>query len=206
MNKRNAIAFILFFFLCGCTSKHPIKIGIQPYEGMKRNLSDTIADALRQTYQAEVEVMKSIPLPGKAFVNTKTPRYRADSLIRFLATDKADSFDYILGLTTYDISFTKKNADGSIKKPASRYADWGIFGLGDMPGSSCVVSSYRLQHPDQKVFINRLKKVAIHELGHNLGLPHCNTKGCVMQDAVERIQTIDQANASLCSTCKKSIE
>jgi len=192
-----SIAFILY----ACSSK-PIKVGIQPYENFNTTVTDSIVSALRQTYGAEIYILNNQPLPAHAFIHTKSPRYRADTLIRFLKTNKPDFVDYFIGLTTQDISCTKRDSEGNIKKPHSTYSDWGVFGLGYLPGSSCMVSSYRLQHHNQKVFIARLKKVAIHELGHNLGLPHCDSKGCVMQDAVERIQTIDSANSGLCSTCK----
>ena len=35
----------------------------------------------------------------------------------------------------------------------------------------------------------RLWKVAIHELGHTLGLPHCPNNGCLMQDAHGTVKT-----------------
>jgi archaemetzincin len=47
--------------------------------------------------------------------------------------------------------------------------------------------------------------VAIHEIGHNLGLKHCSTPKCVMQDAVETIKTVDVAGVELCNSCKKEI-
>ncbi len=41
------------------------------------------------------------------------------------------------------------------------------------------------QHSNPKKYFTRFKKVAVHEFGHNLGLPHCSDKTCVMPDAVE---------------------
>ncbi|MBX9851002.1 MAG: hypothetical protein K2X86_04505 [Cytophagaceae bacterium] len=63
--------------------------------------------------------------------------------------------------------------------------------MGYRPGPSCVVSAFRLnsQHPR---FVERLKKVCLHELGHNLDLPHCPDKGCFMTSAAEKIATIDE--------------
>lgn len=41
-------------------------------------------------------------------------------------------------------------------------------------------------------YIERIKKICIHELGHNLGLKHCEFhEKCVMRDAAETIKTID---------------
>ena len=62
-----------------------------------------------------------------------------------------------------------------------------------------------LQHTSPEIHFSRLKKVSIHEFGHNLGLPHCPNKRCVMTDAVENITTIDNANFDLCEKCKMKI-
>ena len=193
----------LVFILSGCSGKSDLTIVLQPYGTFDARLADTLVETISQTYGVKVHLLKNSAFPEDAFIHTKTARYRADSLIRFLKNDKSDSVDYIMGLTNQDISFTKRDTHGNIKKPHSTYSDWGIFGLGYMPGSSCIVSSHRLQHPDRTVFIARLKKVAIHELGHNFGLPHCDSTGCVMQDAVETIQTIDASSGHLCASCKK---
>jgi archaemetzincin len=45
----------------------------------------------------------------------------------------------------------------------------------------------------------------MHEAGHNLGLRHCKNTDCVMQDAAEKISTIDRVERALCEQCKKQI-
>jgi len=149
--------------------KHVV-VGLQPFENFNPVLSDTIATALQKTYDFNTVVLKSIPIPSEAFVNTKTPRYRADFLIKFLQDHKADSIDYILGLTHQDISITKKDKQGNVKSPKEKYSDWGVMGLGYTPGSSCILSTYRLTHDNQEIYMDRMQKISIHELGHNLGL------------------------------------
>jgi archaemetzincin len=104
-----------------------------------------------------------------------------------------------------DVSTTKRDESGEIKSPKEKYADWGVFGLGYRPGPSCIISTYRIAHKSRSVFMERLKKVAIHEVGHNLGLDHCKTNDCVMQDAAETIKTIDRSAMQLCVNCKSKI-
>ncbi len=144
-------------------------------------------------------------MPKQAFVNIKSPRYRADSMILFQKRSKADSIDYVLGVTSSDISTTKKDKYGNILQPESRYKDWGLFGLGYVPGPSCIVSTYRLGKSSAK-FPSRLVKISLHELGHNLGLPHCTySEKCVMRDAAETILTIDEVSELLCDHCKSQL-
>ena len=82
-----------------------------------------------------------------------------------------------------------------------KYRDFGVFGLGYVGGPSCVVSTHRLGHSDRPRFFDRLKKIVVHELGHNRALPHCTDTACVMRDAVERMSSIDAAAASFCAVC-----
>ena len=126
-------------------------------------------------------------------------------MINLQKKNKVDSLDFILGLTTKDISVTKKDKWGKIKTPNYKYADWGIMGLAYCPGNSCIVSTFRIQHPNSKTHFTRFKKVAVHEFGHNLGLPHCPDKTCVMTYAVESVKTIDNAKLALCGKCKAQL-
>lgn len=206
---RNIFIFLFFAFLfVACSSNNGAKkIAIQPFLGISQNYVLEVKQALELYYGISVVVLKPIALPQKAFVNIKSPRYRADSLIRFLRRNKADSIDFIIGLTHRDISITKRDKKGNIKKPESRYKDFGIFGLGFRPGSSCVVSIFRLASGKngKSKHLSRLKKIACHEIGHNFGLKHCQNKKCFMQDAAEKISTIDGVSNELCAACLKKI-
>jgi archaemetzincin len=200
------LIIVLVLAACKFISPHKnIKVGVQPYHNFDVALTDTIAKTIEQSYGFEVAILPVKPLPKTAFIHVKSPRYRADSLLLDLKRNKSKDVDYLLGLTSTDISTSKYVQRREIKKPESKYADWGVFGLGYKPGPSCIVSTYRLKTNNQKQFISRLKKVCIHELGHNLGLPHCETPKCVMQDAVESIRTVDSANFEFCEKCKRRI-
>lgn len=204
--KKLLVAILLILSIASCEhQKHDKVIALQPYINFDKSLLDTISKTMEGIYNKRVVILPSGKLPQEAFIKIKFPRYRADKLISILSKNKPDSIDYILGLTTQDISTTKKNADGSVKEPASKYSDWGVFGLGYMPGSSCVVSTYRIKNPDSKM-MERLKKICIHELGHNMGLPHCDSEFCVMADAAETVKTVDQVHLGLCASCKKKLE
>jgi archaemetzincin len=181
------------------------KVGIISFDRVEAGLTDTIVHTIKDVYGFEVTVLGKQKIPQSFFVTIKTPRYRADSIIQYLRNTKPDTIDYMVGITGFDVSATKYDDDGHILKPIDKYTDWGVFGLGYVGGPSCVVSTFRLKADNKKLFTERIKKVVVHELGHNLGLPHCPNKNCVMRDAVEKISTIDDEGLSLCGDCRKNI-
>ncbi|SFQ50377.1 archaemetzincin [Flavobacterium akiainvivens] len=204
------IVLILAFLLFGCKEERyaspdkDIVVGLLPYKGMDGNYVSNIETEIEKYYNVKVSILEDKALPQTAFINIKSPRYRADSLIAFQKRMNLD-VDYIMGLTHRDISITKHDDKGQIRKPEWRYNDFGIMGLAYCPGNSAVVSYFQLKTPDKAKQFGRFKKVTIHELGHNFGLPHCPDKKCVMTDAVESIKTVDNANPWLCAICKNKL-
>jgi archaemetzincin len=199
-----AFFIIQVILLIGCNPENK-KVGVQTFENFTPELRDTVKAAIERYYKFKVYTYPSRDIPANFFVKLKTPRYRADSLIKYLKSIKPDSIDYFIGLTEKDISVTISDDDGNVKAPAYRYKDWGVFGYGYQPGSSCVVSTFRL-NKNHKNFISRLKKISLHEVGHNLGLEHCMDENCFMRDAAESIHTIDIVNLRLCENCFSKIE
>jgi len=167
-------------------------IYIQPLgEGLADADVAFVKDALRAFYDVEAPLLPRIALPKTTFYPPRQ-RYRAEKLLDFLAPRLPDDGLRILGLTSADISTTK----GDVQ-------DWGILGLGTIDGSACVISSFRCQRrvsePGQAVI--RLGKVAVHEIGHTLGLQHCPTVGCLMEDAEGKVATCDR-EYDLCLDCR----
>jgi len=86
-----------------------------------------------------------------------------------------------------------------------------IFGQAFLNGRSGIVSIYRLKNekygmkPDAPLFLNRLRKEVIHELGHTFGLIHCLHPACVMRSATY-VEDIDQKDHRFCMRCRAAIE
>jgi len=198
------LLLIVFVVSCKVAPDQDTIVVIQPLGRYDAALTDTLRRAIRLYYGVQVLIGVCQSIPESFFVQLKTPRYRADSIIHYLRTTKPGHVDYVLGFTNQDISTTKKDKSGRIKQPVNRYTDWGVMGLAYSPGVACVVSTYRLKSNEQKL-TDRTIKVALHELGHSFGLPHCENKKCVMTDAVESVRTVDQADPALCSRCKHKI-
>lgn len=180
-------------------------LGIIPYKGIDAKEVEIISKTIEDFYSIQTTILPQQDLPRTAFVNIKSPRYRADSIIRIQNRNLPDSLDFVMGLTTKDVSVTKNDKDGTIKKPEWKYNDFGVMGLAYCPGKSSIISKFRLKNKDKKLELERFKKVVIHEFGHNLGLPHCENTHCVMTSAAEKIATIDKEKMELCSKCKKQL-
>ena len=156
-----------------------------------------VKDALVGLYGAEVRVLERRDLPKRAWYPPRK-RWRAEKLLDFLDELAPNDADQVLGLTADDISTTKGDVE-----------DWGVMGLGEDPGRAAVISTFRCRKktrardPDEHAR-ERLAKTAAHEIGHTLGLDHCPTRGCLMEDAEGSVLTTDR-EYDLCQKCRAKL-
>jgi archaemetzincin len=86
-----------------------------------------------------------------------------------------------------------------------------VFGEAQVNGKAAVVSSFRLRDElyglpkNPKRLKERLKKEAIHELGHTFGLIHCRDPECVMH-SYTYAEEIDLKSKDFCHTCAALFE
>ena len=168
---------------------HMIPLGAIPLADL-----ETADKGLRAQAPFVVTIEERWPLPESA--RTEKVRYSADALLTYLQKVPANPRDKVLGVTDVDI-VTEKNG----------VPNWGILGLGDIAGKTCVISTYRMRRKfepgggaSEALVRERLWKISIHELGHTLGLQHCPNKGCLMQDAHGTVKTVDDEH-DLCTEC-----
>lgn len=178
---------IFSFYQCKKETLQPqtgkVTIIVQPFSDFPKVHLDEVVKEIKCVYKT-IKVKEPIPFPEESWNESKSRR-RADKLIRYL-NDLAGENELYIGLTTQDISTTKNQRE-----------DWGVFGLGYCPGKSCIASTYRLKgNKNEKLF-----KVAIHELGHTQGLPHCPIANCFMRDA--KGKDVLDFETEFCSKCKK---
>ena len=87
------------------------------------------------------------------------------------------------------------------------------FVFGVAMGGACLVSTARLDprfygeknmEKARALFIDRVIKEVVHELGHTFGLPHCDDKKCVMVFS-NSITDVDYKGADFCKYCSKAL-
>jgi archaemetzincin len=80
-----------------------------------------------------------------------------------------------------------------------------VFGEAQLNGRAAVVSTARLSPGNgaraDRVVAERLRKEALHELGHAYGLVHCGHPGCVMGRS-PGVTEIDSKGLSFCTDCR----
>lgn len=192
--RLKSFLFLLLFFRFHVSGFTEISIAVQPFGNVDTlQLLPVLEAVVREYHAAEVVIRKPVPLPESAFYPPRG-RYRAEKLLDFLDSINDGKYYRVVGFTDKDISTTK----GAIE-------DWGIFGLGNIGGYSCVVSTFRLKRDGKTdLFEPRLKRIIIHELGHTFGLYHCNWRLCVMANYKGTIRILDEQWAHLCAPCKRS--
>src|SRR5581483_10852121 len=86
-----------------------------------------------------------------------------------------------------------------------------VFGEAQLAGNCAIVSLHRLRDevyglPANPVLLGeRLRKEAVHELGHTFGLRHCDDWSCVMTSS-HSVEWLDVKTADFCRPCRRWIE
>ncbi|HQK56888.1 MAG TPA: archaemetzincin family Zn-dependent metalloprotease [Methanolinea sp.] len=142
-----------------------------------------------------IPVTKSPPLPlnPRHFFKERN-QYLADGLLADLTTIIHDGNTLSLGITGADIYTAGLNF---------------VFGIATT--GSALISTFRLRpetygmSPNPGLYRWRILTEAVHELGHAIGLPHCEYPGCVMFFS-NSITDTDRKGPEFCFRCRRRIE
>lgn len=185
--KKITILILVLLLLTSFVNIKPKTIYIQPLGDVNQKYINYIKKSVENFYGYSCIIKPKLSLKKDILAGSKI-RYEAGKILK-----KYNSKENVLLITEKDIAHRK----------SSEFSEWGIFGLGYRPGSTCVISTFRLKKNVSKAkFLERLKKVALHEIGHNLGLEHCtNNNECLMNDAGGTVKQVDREKIWFCSKC-----
>ena len=81
-----------------------------------------------------------------------------------------------------------------------------VYGHAQLGGRVAVISLARLRQefyglpPNREIFLERVHKEALHEVGHTFGLVHCADRSCAMALGTN-IRQIDGKRSAFCAAC-----
>jgi archaemetzincin len=181
------IVLTSFYFL-----KPISKINIQPLGEVSPEYINLVKKSVKTFYGYDCMVMPTQKIT-KDMLSPIKKRIDANKALRNNLT-----FNNLLIITEKDICHYENDDN----------PEWGIFGLGLRPGKTCIISTFRLKrNVSKQKTLERLEKVVLHEIGHNLGLAHCtNNNECMMNDANGTIKQVDNEKVWFCAKCMKQIK
>jgi archaemetzincin len=157
-----------------------VLVGIQ--EGLAKTYPDTSAAIIKDV----------LPVPQGAFDKKRNQYYSNIILSEVKAySSKKPEFHRILGVVDHDIFTSGLNY---------------VFGEAFVSGDAALISLWRLKPEFNKdksnvaLYMSRVVKEAVHELGHTFGVKHCPRSMCVMHFS-NSIFDMDRKQNLLCDEC-----
>jgi archaemetzincin len=144
-----------------------------------------------------VAITETLSTPEEAY-DKRRGQYRSDVVLSRVEeyAGRQENLAKVLGIADVDIFAPRLNF---------------VFGEAKCPGKAALISLYRLRpefdrrNPNVELFVERIEKEAVHELGHTFGLEHCSNPFCVMYFSNSIFDT-DRKHSLFCSKCYTKIE
>jgi archaemetzincin len=176
-----------------------MKIGILRVGQVDSHVIDRIQENLNMIFPKTTcaLISETMPISSEAFNNARQ-QYRSDIILSRVHSyaEKDKALDRVLGTVNVDIFVPELNF---------------VFGEAECPGKATLISLWRLRPefygkaPNMELFLERITKEAVHELGHSLGLRHCSNPFCVMYFSNSIFET-DRKQSLFCNKCDLKVE
>ncbi len=170
--------------------KEKIKVVLCCFEKIPSDVIKEAKSIIEKKFNAEVKVVKGLFLPPTRVRKVEgVQQLLADSFLAPVAAQAGEG--YGIGITVQDIYTPDTNF---------------VFGLASPLLRSAIVSTYRLKAKGSVLFLRRIAKEIVHELGHAIyDLPHCKNPKCVMHFS-NSVEDTDKKLNSFCSECLEKIK
>lgn len=166
-------------------------IQLLPFGRIAPAMLKRLRDGLTREFSARCEILEGEPEPVYA-MDARRQQYGSTQILAHMATRPLPAAARTLGIVSGDLYI-----------PILTF----VFGEAQLNGPCAVVSLYRLRQEfyglpaDEELLMNRLLKESVHELGHTLGVSHCDDYRCAMAPS-HAVEWIDLKGASLCGRCR----
>ncbi len=162
-----------------------MQVSILPVGEVEEEILQELSEGLRGG-GLRVTLLPSQKVPSKA-LNRRRKQYRGSAFL-----EMAGRYDgkHVLVVTDVDLYAEPLNF---------------VFGQAEMGGRAAVISLHRLRSADRGLFLLRVMKEALHELGHNNDLSHCTDDRCVMRFS-NTLEDTDRKGPGFCGECESRRE
>ena len=170
------------------------RIQLLPLGSLNPELLSELASGLAREFLIPCEILTPVGEPSFAFNVTRQQYSSTEVLVALEQRDTPDTWR-LLGVTALDLYI-----------PIFTF----VFGEAQLEGKCALISAYRLRDefyglpPNVPLLRERMLKEAIHELGHTLGLPHCEDYQCVMASS-HGVELVDLKSGHFCAGCRAAV-
>jgi len=170
-----------------------LKIAILPIGQVNAEVLQFVQHGLNEAFlEIEVSLLQTaMPIPGGAYDHSRQ-QYRSTFILAQISKHFGNvEAQCVLGVTTVDLYAAGLNF---------------VFGEAQCPGKFALISLCRLkpelygEPASDRLFLERALKEAVHEVGHVIGLGHCQNPLCVMYFS-NSIKDTDRKRARFCEDC-----
>lgn len=173
----------------GVKKSSPRCVTVYRYNDFPLATAEALCKELKKTFP-EVRLSSTVlELPAEYYLKERN-RYNGSGLLRDLKSRR--NGDAVIGLTNRIIYHANEISP-----------TYGIMGLSAIGTYTCVVSS-RIPASGKTHSIDNFVKLALHELGHAYGLPHCPDQHCYMVDAEHKMKF--PRTTGFCTSCQSRLK